>query len=121
VLVGLTSGAFAARRHRRISLEHLRGVPWARIGELVGQRNLESKDEREGGVEVPQLARAEAARRTHQACLDRRPVVCSTRTRVDDPRRSIVGRNDRGGAAVDVGETSTVESASNSSACTTTA
>ena len=24
----------------RISLEHLRGVPWARIGELVGQRNL---------------------------------------------------------------------------------
>ena len=27
-------------RHRRISLEHLRGVPWARIGEAVGQRNL---------------------------------------------------------------------------------
>jgi integrase len=27
-------------RHRRISLLHLRGVPWARIGELVGQRNL---------------------------------------------------------------------------------
>jgi integrase len=27
-------------RHRRISLEHLRGLPWARIGELVGQRNL---------------------------------------------------------------------------------
>lgn len=27
-------------RHRRISLEHLRGVPWARIGERVGQRNL---------------------------------------------------------------------------------
>lgn len=27
-------------RHRRISLEHLRGIPWARIGELVGQRNL---------------------------------------------------------------------------------
>jgi hypothetical protein len=27
-------------RHRRISLEHLRGVPWARIGEDVGQRNL---------------------------------------------------------------------------------
>jgi len=27
-------------RHRRISLAHLRGVPWARIGELVGQRNL---------------------------------------------------------------------------------
>lgn len=25
-------------RHRRISLEHLRGQPWARIGELVGQR-----------------------------------------------------------------------------------
>lgn len=27
-------------RHRRISLLHLGGVPWARIGERVGQRNL---------------------------------------------------------------------------------
>jgi integrase len=27
-------------RHRRISLLHLAGVPWARIGEHVGQRNL---------------------------------------------------------------------------------
>ncbi len=27
-------------RHRRISLLHLRGMPWARIGALVGQRNL---------------------------------------------------------------------------------
>ena len=27
-------------RHRRISLLHLSGVPWARIGEHVGQRNL---------------------------------------------------------------------------------
>jgi integrase len=27
-------------RHRRISLLHARGVPWARIGELVGQRDL---------------------------------------------------------------------------------
>jgi integrase len=27
-------------RHRRISLLHLRGEPWARIGEFVGQRNL---------------------------------------------------------------------------------
>jgi integrase len=27
-------------RHRRISLLHLAGVPWARIGERVGQRNL---------------------------------------------------------------------------------
>jgi hypothetical protein len=27
-------------RHMRISLLHLRGVPWARIGEFVGQRNL---------------------------------------------------------------------------------
>jgi integrase len=26
--------------HRRISLLHLRGMPWARIGEFVGQRNL---------------------------------------------------------------------------------
>lgn len=26
-------------RHRRISLLHLRGVPWARIGEFVGQRS----------------------------------------------------------------------------------
>ena len=27
-------------RHRWISLLHLRGVPWARIGEQVGQRNI---------------------------------------------------------------------------------
>jgi hypothetical protein len=27
-------------RHRRISLLHLRGVPWARTGEMVGQHNL---------------------------------------------------------------------------------
>ena len=27
-------------RHRRISLLHLRGMPWARIGEFVGQRDL---------------------------------------------------------------------------------
>jgi integrase len=27
-------------RHRRISLLHLRGVPWSRIGEFVGQRSL---------------------------------------------------------------------------------
>jgi len=27
-------------RHRRISLLHLRGVPWARIGEFVGQWSL---------------------------------------------------------------------------------
>jgi integrase len=27
-------------RHRRISLLHLRGMPWARIGEFVGQRSL---------------------------------------------------------------------------------
>jgi integrase len=27
-------------RHGRISLLHLRGVPWARIGEMVGQRDL---------------------------------------------------------------------------------
>jgi integrase len=27
-------------RHRRISLLHLRGEPWARIGEFVRQRNL---------------------------------------------------------------------------------
>jgi hypothetical protein len=27
-------------RHRRISLLHLGGVPWARIGEHVGERNL---------------------------------------------------------------------------------
>jgi hypothetical protein len=26
--------------HRRISLVHLGGTPWARIGEAVGQRNL---------------------------------------------------------------------------------
>jgi integrase len=27
-------------RHRRISLLHLKGMPWARIGEFVGQRDL---------------------------------------------------------------------------------
>jgi integrase len=27
-------------RHRRISLLHLRGMPWARIAEFVGQRDL---------------------------------------------------------------------------------
>jgi integrase len=27
-------------RHRRISLLHAQGVPWARVGEYVGQRNL---------------------------------------------------------------------------------
>jgi integrase len=27
-------------RHRRISLLHLRGVPWATIGAFVGQRSL---------------------------------------------------------------------------------
>jgi integrase len=27
-------------RHRRISLLHLRGEPWARIAEFVGQRSL---------------------------------------------------------------------------------
>jgi integrase len=27
-------------RHRRISLMHLRGIPWARIAEFVGQRDL---------------------------------------------------------------------------------
>jgi integrase len=29
-------------RHRRVSLLHLRGEPWARIGEWVGQRTLPS-------------------------------------------------------------------------------
>jgi len=32
-------------RHRRVSLLHLRGVPWARIGEFVGQRNLKTTAE----------------------------------------------------------------------------
>ena len=27
-------------RHRRISLLHLRGVPWARIADFVGQKDL---------------------------------------------------------------------------------
>jgi integrase len=29
-----------ALRHRRISLWHLQGVPWAEIGRRVGQRSL---------------------------------------------------------------------------------
>ena len=75
---------------------------------------------------------ARAASRSRSSLALRRPtdspslsgltaVVCSTSTRVGEPSSSIVGRNDRGGAAVDVGETSTVESASSSSAWTTTA
>jgi integrase len=27
-------------RHRRVSLLHQGGVPWAQVGELVGQRDL---------------------------------------------------------------------------------
>ena len=75
---------------------------------------------------------ASAASRSRSSLALRRPtdspslsgltaVVCSTSTRVDEPWSSIVGRNDRGGAAVDVGDTSTVESASSSSAWTMTA
>lgn len=37
---GLGLGGWAAHRHRRISLLHLSGVPWATIGQGVGQRNL---------------------------------------------------------------------------------
>lgn len=36
----LSAGIFAGFAARGHSLEHLRGRPWARIGELVGQRNL---------------------------------------------------------------------------------
>jgi hypothetical protein len=48
-------------------------------------------------------------------------VVCSTSTRLRCPRSSIVGRKERDGAEREVGQTSTVLRASNSSACTTTA
>ena len=75
----------------------------------------EAEYEREGRVEVAQLARAEAADGLPEP-LGLTAVVCSTSTRVGEPSRSMVGRNDLGGAAVDVGETSTVESASSSSA-----
>ena len=36
------AAALAARdlRHRRVSLLHLNGMPWARIGELVGHDDL---------------------------------------------------------------------------------
>lgn len=37
---GDTSERAEHLRHRRVSLLHLRGTPWARIGEWVGQRNL---------------------------------------------------------------------------------
>jgi integrase len=40
VAAGLPSFSPHDVRHRRISLLHLAGVPWARIGEHVGQRNL---------------------------------------------------------------------------------
>ena len=56
-------------RHRRISLLHLRGVPWARIGEFVGQRNLSVTantythvlvDERE--LDYPRMLTADCSR-----------------------------------------------------------
>jgi len=85
----------------------------------------------DGAAQSPSTS-ARAASRSRSSLALRRPtdspslsgltaVVCSTSTRVVDPSRWIVGRNDRGGAAVEVGETSTVESASSSSAWTTTA
>lgn len=40
VAVGVPTFSPHDLRHRRISLLHLAGVPWARIGEQVGQRNL---------------------------------------------------------------------------------
>lgn len=40
VFEGVTAFSPHDLRHRRISLLHLRGVPFARIGEAVGQRNL---------------------------------------------------------------------------------
>jgi integrase len=40
VAAGVPSFSPHDLRHRRISLHHLAGVPWARIGEHVGQRNL---------------------------------------------------------------------------------
>jgi hypothetical protein len=88
------------------------------------------------GIQTPARQRpntsASAVSRSRSSLALRRPtdsaslsgltaVVCSTSTRVDEPWSSIVGRNDRRGAAVDVGDTSTVESASSSSAWTITA
>jgi integrase len=40
VATGTPSFSPHGLRHRRISLLHLQGVPWARIGEHVGQRSL---------------------------------------------------------------------------------
>ncbi len=39
-LTGLAANQNRLGSHRRISLLHLRGVPWVRIGEQVGQRDL---------------------------------------------------------------------------------
>ena len=89
-------------------------------------------ERRNGSAAQSPSTSARAASRSRSSLVLSRPtespslsgltaVVCSTSTRVVDPSRSIVGRNDRDGAAVDVGETSTVESASSSSAWTTTA
>ena len=94
----------------------------------LGQRSSETQDAR---AQSPSTS-ASAVSRSRSSLALRRPtdsprrsgltaVVCSTSTRVEEPSRPIVGRNDRGAAVVDVGETSTVESASSSSACTTTA
>gem|GEM_PF-4913399 len=80
--------------------------------------------ERRGGDQRPKTS-ASAASRSRSSVALRRPaerprrsgliaVVCSASTRVGLPSTSIVGRNDRGGADVEVGDTNTVESASSS-------
>ncbi len=118
-------------------------LPWTRIGEHVGQRNLavtamclptSPSSTTRNCSNVPDdfpaqsaSTSARAASRSRSSLALSRPtesprrsgltaVVCSTSTRVGEPSRSMVGRNDLGGAAVDVGATSTVESARSSSA-----
>ena len=84
-------------RHRRISLLHVQGMPWARIGEFVGQRNLSVTANTythvlvdEARARLPAAARvacAELALRAVRA-VEEQPVI---RPIVDPVRLPVVG------------------------------
>jgi integrase len=66
-------------RHRRISLLHLRGVPWARIGEHVGQRSLAVTADTYTHVLLDETELDYAVLLTHD-----RPVLSSVPTRYEE-------------------------------------
>jgi len=73
----------------------------------AGERGRAHRGDGQAGSTIP----TDATRRSELTA-----VICSTNTRVERPPTSITGRNERAGAEVDVGATSTVLSASSSSA-----